>query len=466
MHEIKYPSNTNTTTDTDTDTGGALTALLCFDPFIFFFFLLDHQSLPSFTMSASNGSSLTHPYSLRSASLQSSICFNKPEACAAPTAKLLAMAVQPSANTNHVNANSNNLHANFNPPITTGFDQSSGAMQTMMKNSNSRRKRFVGVRQRPSGRWVAEIKDTTQKIRMWLGTFETAEEAARAYDEAACLLRGSNTRTNFVPTVNSCKNSALASRINRLLSLRKDSTASANSKSIIKEDCKDRHDDADDNQNDSFKSSTNYDVSEDSNEDSLPIEQSPSCTSSFSNYVCSSSSSSSSAMDDDMDQASLRQQNGEKQPHFSHDIHTQHGQIYSSVTEEEEMKNQSRSILTFNLSNFDKNHFIDPISIEEEMINQSRSISTPDLFNTNKEEERNYFSMEDEMSGYSCFSSSAEYFWPLDFGLDIQFPVDEFPVIDDLPALSMSDYHDHARASCHVQPEFCPQSDYLSDLIR
>ncbi|KAI5321066.1 hypothetical protein L3X38_030136 [Prunus dulcis] len=57
--------------------------------------------------------------------------------------------------------------------------------------------KFVGVRQRPSGKWVAEIKDTTKNIRMWLGTFETAEEAARAYDEAAYLLRGSNTRTNF-----------------------------------------------------------------------------------------------------------------------------------------------------------------------------------------------------------------------------------------------------------------------------
>ncbi|XP_061356095.1 ethylene-responsive transcription factor ERN3-like [Gastrolobium bilobum] len=57
--------------------------------------------------------------------------------------------------------------------------------------------KFVGVRQRASGKWAAEIKDTSKKIRMWLGTYQTAEEAAKAYDEAAFLLRGSNTRTNF-----------------------------------------------------------------------------------------------------------------------------------------------------------------------------------------------------------------------------------------------------------------------------
>lgn len=87
--------------------------------------------------------------------------------------------------------------------------------------SRGARKRYVGVRQRPSGRWVAEIKDTIQKIRLWLGTYDTAEEAARAYDEAACLLRGANTRTNFWPcSPSSHSRPALPSRITNLLLLR------------------------------------------------------------------------------------------------------------------------------------------------------------------------------------------------------------------------------------------------------
>ncbi|CAE5957559.1 unnamed protein product [Arabidopsis arenosa] len=58
-------------------------------------------------------------------------------------------------------------------------------------------KKFRGVRQRHWGSWVAEIRHPLLKRRIWLGTFETAEEAARAYDEAAVLMSGRNAKTNF-----------------------------------------------------------------------------------------------------------------------------------------------------------------------------------------------------------------------------------------------------------------------------